>query len=69
MECLTNLSLIVGITKELFKSQSQSSYLYNIAHILQAVTREEQMGVITRCWEKPAKINPIKPTSLPTAKP
>jgi hypothetical protein len=68
-ECVPKLSLIVGLTKELFKPQSQSSYLYNIANMLQAVTREERAGIITRCWEKPTKFNTIKPTSSPTAKP
>ena len=68
-ECLTKLSLIVGLVKEFFRPQSQSSYLYNIANMLQAVTREERAGIITRCWEKPAKFNTIKPTSSPTSKP
>jgi hypothetical protein len=68
-ECLTKLSLIVGLVKELFRPQSQSSYLYNIANMLQSVTREERAGIITRCWEKPAKFNTIKPTSSPTSKP
>jgi hypothetical protein len=68
-ECLTKLSLIVGLIKELFRPQSRSSYLYNIANMLQAVTREERAGIITRCWEKPAKFNTIKkPTSSPNAK-
>jgi hypothetical protein len=67
-ECLTKLSLIVGLIKELFRLQSQFSYLYNIANVLQAVTREEKAGIITRCWEKPAKFNTIKPTFSPNAK-
>jgi hypothetical protein len=67
-ECLTKLSLIVGLIKELFRPQSQSSYLYNIANMLQAVTKEKKAGIITRCWEKPAKSNTIKPTSSPNAK-
>lgn len=68
-ECLTKLSLIVGLTKELFRPQSQASYLYNIANMLQAVTKEERAGIITRCWETSAKFNTIKTTSSPTAKP
>jgi hypothetical protein len=68
-ECLTKLSLIIGLIKELFRPQSQANYLYNIANMLQAVTREERAGVITRCWEKAAKLNTIKPISSPTAKP
>lgn len=67
-ECLTKLSLIVGLVKELFRPQSHASYLYNIANMLQAVTKEEQAGIITRCWEKPAKFNTIKSTSSPNAK-
>lgn len=67
-ECLTKLSLIVGLIKELFRPQSRASYLYNIANMLQAVTKEERARIITRCWEKPAKFNTIKPTSSPNAK-
>jgi hypothetical protein len=67
-ECLTKLSLIVGLTKELFRPQSQLNYLSNILNMLQAVTREERNGIITRCWEKPEKFNTIKPTSSPIAK-
>jgi hypothetical protein len=67
-EYLTKLSLIVGLVKELFRPQSQANYLYNIANMLQVVTREERAGIITRCWEKPAKFNTIKPTSSPNAK-
>ncbi len=68
-ECLTKLSLVVGLVKELFRPRSQTNYLYNIANMLQAVTREERAGIITRCWEKPAKLNTVKPPSSPTAKP
>jgi hypothetical protein len=68
-ECLTKLLLIVGLVKELFRPQSKSSYLYNITNMLQAVTKEEGAGIITRCWERPAKFNTIKPTSSPVAKP
>jgi hypothetical protein len=55
-ECLTKLSLTVGLAKELFRPQSQSNYFYNIANMLQAVTREERAGIITRCWKKNRKI-------------
>lgn len=56
------------LVKELFRPQSQASYLYNTANMLQAVTRVERAGILTICWEKPAKFNTIKPTFSRNAK-
>jgi hypothetical protein len=62
-KCLTQISLIIGITKEILKNQSYLNCLNNISHTLQSIVKEEKNGTVTRCWGKLEGFKLIEPTS------